>query len=213
MGTPMAASGPTDAPEWGSCRFCGVAVAAGATKCGICGADHPLSATEVAAAPREVRRWLGLTRAFRTLIVVVVIVGLAYAIGSAVLNGPPALTNDPLTTAGTYTIAPGNYTMISGEITGGDYVTGNFTTVDPVGVNIAVAVYNLSEWSSFEAGGTPTPLYTVAPTYNAHLVYAPDVTDTYYFVFTNPYAPSTHLTIGVYIATLYNPNVANDGFA
>ena len=85
--------------------------------------------------------------------------------------------------------------------------------VHPAGVNIAVAVYNSSEWSSFVAGGAPAPLYSVAPTYTAEIVYSPDVTDTYYFVFTNPYAPSTHLTVGVYIATLYNSNVANDGFA
>jgi len=208
----MVATTPSTDPEWASCRFCGVAVPSGAAKCGICGAEHPLSATEVATAPRRVRRWIRLTRAFRTLVVVVVVLGLTYAIASAVLSGPPSLVGDPLTTTGTYTITPGNYTAIFGEITGGDYVTGNFTTVDPAGVNIAVAVYNSSEWSSFTTGGAPTPLYSVAPTYNAHLVYAPEVTDTYYFVFTNPYAASTHLTIGVYIATLYNANVANDGF-
>ncbi len=210
----MAATAPPDpAAEWGTCRFCGVAVPAGAAKCGICGAEHPLSAAQVASAPPKVRRWLHLTRAFRTLVVVVVILGLTYAIVSAVLSGPPSLTTDPLTTAGTYTLGPGNYTVISGEITGGDYVTGNFTTTHPVGVNIGVTVYNSSEWTQFEAGGTPTPLYSVAPTYNSPIVYAPDVTDTYYFVFTNPYPVSTGLTIGVYITTLYNANVANDGFA
>jgi hypothetical protein len=160
-----------------------------------------------------VRRWIRLTHAFRTLIVITVVVGLAYAILSAVLSGPPTLSTDPLTTAGTYTIGPQNYTVLSGEITGGDYVTGNFTTTHPVGVNIAVAVYNSSEWSQFAAGQSPTPLYSVAPTYNAEIVYAPDVTDTYYFVFTNPYPVSSHLAIGVYITTLYNANVANDGFA
>src|SRR5271157_1933383 len=173
--------------EWGSCRFCGVAVPAGAPKCGICGAEHPLTAAEVATAPRKVRRWLHLTRAFRVLVVVTIVLGLTYALVSAVLAGPPALTSDPLTTAGTYTIGPGNFTVISGEITAGDYVTGNFTAVAPVGVNIAVAVYNSSEWASFVAGGDPSPLYTVSPTDNAHLVYSPVVTDSYYFVFSNPY--------------------------
>ena len=210
----MASNPPSPAPaEWGTCPFCGVAVPAGAEKCGICGAAHPLSNAEVAAAPKRVRRWLGLTHAFRTLIVLAVVIGLTYAILSAVLAGPPSLTDDPLTTAGTYTIQPMNYTVISGEITGGDYVTGNFTTVDPVGVNIAVAVYNTSEWSEFTDGGNPTPLYTVNPTYNAQIVYAPEVTDNYFFVFTNPYPVSSHLAIGVYITTLYNANVANDGFA
>ncbi len=209
----MAASRSSPEPEWGSCRFCGVAVPAGAATCGICGADHPLSAAEAKTAPPKVRRWIRLTRAFRVFVVVVVVVGLAYAILSAVLSGPPTLVSDPLTTSGTYTLGPGNYTVISGEITGGDYVTGNFTAVHPLGVNVAVAVYNSSEWSAFVAGGTPSPLYSVAPTYSAQLVYSPDVTDTYYFVFSNPYPASTHLTIGVYIVTLYNANVANDGFA
>lgn len=198
--------------DWGICRFCGVAVAPGATSCGICGADHPLSATEAANPPRKVRRWLRLTRAFRILIIVVVIGGLAYAILSAELSGPPNLVGDPLTTAGTYSIGPGNFTVISGDITGGDYVTGNFTATDPAGVNIVLSVYNSTLWDEFYTGGTPTPLYTVGPTFNAELVYSPLVTDTYYFVFSNPYAPSTHLTVGVYITTLYNSNVANDGF-
>jgi len=199
--------------EWGSCRFCGVAVPAGAAKCEICGAKHPLTAAEVATAPRKVRRWLHLTRAFRVLIVVTVILGLTYALVSAVLAGPPTLTSDPLTTAGTYTIGPGNYTVISGEITAGDYVTGNFTAVAPVGVNIGVAVYNSSEWASFVAGGNPAPLYSVVPTDNARIVYSPIVTDNYYFVFSNPYPLGSHLAVGVYITTLYNANVANDGFA
>jgi len=204
-----------DAPtaEWGSCRFCGVAVRPGATKCEICGADGPLSAAEVSKAPPKVRRWLHLTRAFRTLIVITVIAGLTYAVVSAELSGPPNLTGDPLTTTGTYEIGPGNFTVISGDITGGDFVTGNYTAVAPVGVNIGLAVYNSSEWNEFDAGGTPTPLYSVAPTYNAQLVYSPLVTDTYYFVFSNPYPTPSHLTVGVYITTLYNSNVANDGFA
>jgi len=209
----MAANAPSTQPEWGTCQFCGVAVPSGAAACGICGAKNPLSAAQETRAPRRVRRWIRLTHALRTVIVITVVIGLAYAILSAVLSGPPSLTTDPLTTAGTYTITPQNYTVISGEITGGDYVTGNFTTTQPVGVNIAVAVYNSSEWSSFVAGGAPTPLYSVAPTYTAEIVYSPDVTDTYYFVFSNPYPVSTHLTVGVYITTLYNANVANEGFA
>jgi len=204
---------PAAPAEWGNCRFCGVAVPSGAATCGICGAANPLPAGGVERAPRNVRRWVRLTHIFRALVVVVVVAGLAYAILSAELSGPPTLTSDPLTTAGTYTIHPQNYTVISGEISGGDYVTGNFTTTHPVGVNIEVAVYNSSEWSQFLAGQSPSPLYSVSPTWNAAIVYAPEVTDTYYFVFTNPYPVSSELTIGVYITTLYNANVANDGFA
>jgi hypothetical protein len=198
---------------WGTCRFCGVAVAPGSTHCGICGAEKPIAAGETSTAPRNVRRWVRLTHAFRTFVVVVVVAGLAYAILSAELAGPPVLTGDPLTTAGTYTLGPGNFTVISGDITAGDYVTGNFTAVHPVGVNIGLAVYNSTQWNQFMSGQAPTPLYTVAPSANAAFVYPPIVTDTYYFVFSNPYTASSHLTVGVYITTLYNPNVANDGFA
>jgi hypothetical protein len=208
----VAPSASPDA-EWGSCRFCGVAVPAGAATCGICGAEHPLSSAEMAQAPRRVRRWVGLTRAFRVLVVVTVVLGLTYAIASAVLSGPPSLVDDPLTTAGTYTIGPGNFTVISGEITAGDYVTGNFTAVHPVGVDVVLAVYNASDWPLFVGGQDPAPLYNLTPTYHGQLVYSPVVTDNYFFVFTNPYPLSSHLTIGVYIATLYNANVANDGFA
>lgn len=198
--------------EWGACRFCGVAVPPGATKCTICGAENPIPAAAAASTPRKVRRWLRFTGAFRTIIVVTVIAGLAYAVLSAELAGPPVLTGDPLTTAGTYTIGPGNYTVIFGEITGGDYVTGNYTAVAPAGVNIGLAVYNSSEWNQFHAGGAPTPLWSVSPTPNAEIVYAPLVTDDYYFVFSNSYPVASHLTVAVYITTLYNPNVANDGF-
>jgi hypothetical protein len=207
------AANDASSAEWGSCRFCGVAVRPEVTKCEICGASDPLSAADAAHAPPKVRRWLRLTRAFRTLIVITVIAGLAYAVVSAELSGPPNLVGDPLTTAGTYTIGPGNFTVISGDITGGDFVTGNYTAVAPAGVNIGLSVYNSTSWNEFRAGATPTPLYSVGPTYTAQIVYAPLVTDTYYFVFTNPYPPSTHLTVGVYITTLYNSNVANDGFA
>jgi len=205
-------AGPSD-DTWGICRFCGVATPPGAAKCEICGADHPLSAAEAAHPPPKVRRWLRLTGTFRVLIVVVVIAGLAYAIVSAELSGPPNLTGDPLTTSGTYELGPQNFTVIYGEITGGDYVTGNWTTVSPVGVNVALSVYNTSEWNEFHIGEDPTPLYSVSASPEANLVYSPLVTDNYYFVFTNPYPVSSNLTVGVYIATLYNSNVANDGFA
>lgn len=199
--------------EWGACRFCGVAVAAGAINCGICGAGRPLSAAEAANAPSRLRWRLRLTGTLRTVIVITVVLGLAYAIISAVLSGPPSLPGDPLSTAGTYAIGPGNYTVLSGDITGGDFVIGNFTSVAPFGTNIGVSVYNYTEWRQFVAGGTPNPLWSVAPTSHARIIYSPVVTDTYYFVFSNPYPVSSHLTIGVYITTTYQSNVANEGFA
>jgi hypothetical protein len=198
---------------WGACRFCGVAVPAGATKCEICGADRPLSAAEIPNAPRSVRRRLKVTGFLRSVIVVVVIAGLAYAIISAELSGPPVLTGDPLTTAGTYTLGPGNFTVLSGEINGGDYVLGNFTSVNPAGTNISLSVYNTSGWAAFAAHSPATPVWTLPSTYDGRIIYSPLVTDNYYFVFENLYPVSSHLTVQVYITTTYESNSGDDGFA
>jgi len=203
---------PDDAPgTWGTCPFCGVAVPAGAAKCPECDDAHPLSPSELRAAPKSVRRRVKLTGLLRTMIVVGVIVGLAYLMISAVWQGPPVLTGDPLTTSAAYLVGPGNYTVISGEITGGDYVVGNYSSFDPVGMEVDFVVYNSSEWSGFYAGQHPTPAFSAAPGYSGRIVYSAPVTDTYYFVFTNPYASTTHLTFEIYVATEYESNVGDDG--
>jgi hypothetical protein len=202
-----------DAPgTWGACRFCGVAAPEGATKCPICGAEYPLSAKEVRTAPRALRRRLKLTGLLRTVIVVAAIGGVAYAIVSAEVQGPPVLTGDPLTTAGTYVIGPLNYTLLWGEVTGGDYVVGNFTSVHPIGTSIALSVYNTSGWNAFAAHRAATPVWSLPSTYDGRLVYSAPVTDNYYFVFENPYPVTSHLTITVYITTEYESNVGGDGF-
>jgi hypothetical protein len=202
-----------DAPgTWGACRTCGVAAPEGAPRCPICGAERPLSAKEVRTAPRSLRRRLRLTGFLRTVVVVVVVVGLAYALISAVVEGPPVLVGDPLTTEGAFTIAPGNSTLISGEITGGDYVIGNYTSIHPIGTNIALAVYNSSEWDALRSGGTPAPEWSPPPSPGGRIVYSAPVTDTYYFVFSNPYPVSSHLTVEVYVTTTYESNVGGDGF-
>lgn len=197
---------------WGACRYCGVAVPAGAPRCTECGAEAPVSASELPNAPKRVRVRLRLLRLLRTAIVVGVVAALLYAIVPAVLQGPLVLSSDPLTTTGTYRIGPGNYTVISGEMTGGDYVIGNFTAVQPVGLNVALAVYNSTGWSAFLARATSAPVWSLPSTAAGRIVYSPPVTDTYFFVFTNPYAPSTHLTVAVYIATQYEPNVSGGTF-
>jgi len=147
----------------------------------------------------------------RTLVVVGVVGALAYATLSAVLQGPPVLTGDPLTTHAGYWVGPGNYTEISGEITGGDYVIGNYSSFDPVGMEVEFVVYNSSEWSSFVAGGHPSPVYSVSTAFSGRIVYSAPVTDNYYFVFSNPYPSSSHLTFGIYVATEYESNVGDDG--
>ncbi|MCI4343577.1 MAG: hypothetical protein L3J92_05635 [Thermoplasmata archaeon] len=196
---------------WGVCSFCAVAVAPGATACGICGAEEVIRASEIRRVSRRQRRRLRATNVFRSFIVIVVVLGLSYTMISLVLQGQPNVP-DPLTTSAYYTITPGNYTMISGNITGGDFVLGNFSTSDPVGLNLELSVYNSTQWPQFLAGLSPAPQYSIAPTTDGHLVFSAPTTDLFYFVFTNPYAASTHLTYTAQITTEYASNVADDGF-
>jgi len=203
---------PESPGTWGTCRFCGVAAPAGAAKCPECGADHPLSPAELRSAPKGLRRRVRFTGFLRTIVVLGVIIALAYATISAVFQGPPVLTGDPLTVSEGYHVGAGNFTMISGEITGGDYVIGNYSSFDPAGMDVAFVVYNSSQWSSFVNGTLPTPAYAGASGYTGRIVYSAPVTDTYYFVFTNPYPVTSHLTIGIYISTEYESNVGDDGF-
>lgn len=206
-------SAPTpDASTWGACRFCGVAVEPGAAKCGICGAEDPVAAGEIKSAPPSVRRRIYFTGAFRAVIVVGLVLTLAVSLLTTVFQGPPNVA-DPLTTTGTYAIGPGNHTVISGEITGGDFVLGNYSAITPPGVNVTVSIYNQTQWDVLLGGGLPgSPLYSGTPGPDGRIVYSAPVTDTYYFVFGNPYPVGSGITINVYIATQYVSNVAADGF-
>lgn len=206
-------TGSATATDWGACRFCGVAVPPQARQCPICGAGDPIAAVDVARAPAPVRRRLRLTAVLRSAAVVAVVVGLVYAVVPAVLSGPPVLTGDPLTTQGAYAIGAGNYTVIFGEITGGDYVIGNFSSYSPAGTNVALSVYNSTSWAAFRNGSLPNAAWSVAPSPHGRIVYSAPVTDTYYFVFSNPYPTASKLTIGVYIVTQYESNVGSSGFA
>jgi hypothetical protein len=207
------APAPPDPSTWGACRFCGVAVAPGAKFCGICGAADPIPAADLPTESRRVRRRVKLTGALRSVIVITVVLGLGYALLSAVLQGPPVVA-DPLTTAGTYTLGPGNYTVIAGNITGGDYVVGNWSDVTPPGIDIGVAVYNSSEWGWFTNGqGSPGDLWNNTPQASGRLVFSAPYTDMYYFVITNALPSTAHIDVAVYFTTEYESNVGDDGFA
>jgi hypothetical protein len=207
------AAPPPSSGTWGACRFCGVAVAPGARYCGICGAADPISAAALPTESRRVRRRVKLTGAFRSVIVITVVLGLSYTLLSAVLQGPPVVA-DPLTTAATYDLGPGNYTVIAGNITGGDYVIGNWTSLNPPGMNIGVAVYNSSQWGWFTSGqGSPGNQWNNTPGASGRIVFSAPYTDTYYFVITNVLPPTVHIDVAVYVTTQYESNVGDDGFA
>ncbi len=200
-----------DPNAWGACPFCGAAVRPGAAACSICGDRSPIPASQIASVPRRVRHRLLLTQGFRALIVVGVVVGLAYLLITTVIAGPPVVA-DPLTTSGTYALGPGNSTYLAGAITGGDYIVGNWTTVAPVGTEITMAVYNSTEFPLFLSNEPATAAYFINDTSSARIIFSPLYTDTFTFVFTNPYPASSHLTVSVYIATEYESNVGDDGF-
>lgn len=137
---------------------------------------------------------------------VVVIVGLAWAIGSAVYTGPPVYS-DPLTTQGSYHLAPGHFTFLSGAITGEDYIVGNYTVTDPVGAAVVFQVFNSTSFQAFDAGKPATPQWSVAGEPSGRIVFAAPYTDTFYFVFQNPYESTSGINETLYASTAYQSNV------
>jgi hypothetical protein len=198
-------------PTWGSCRYCGTAVSPGATACGLCGADRPIPAGSLASAPARVRRRVLFTNWFRAILVVGVAVALSYTLIGEALTGPPNVA-DPLTTTGTYTVAPGSVAFLSGNVTGGDYVIGNFTTVQPYGANVTLSAYNSTEWTNLVENGSGIPAWSTPSEGSGRIIFTAEYTDTYTFVLTNPYPPSTHVNVTVYVSTQYESNVGDDGF-
>jgi hypothetical protein len=207
----MATVAPPDPAAWGSCPFCGVAVPPGAAKCEICGAEGPVAAGALPTAAPSVRRRVRWTAWLRTAIVLGVTIGLAYTIIDAELTGPPNVA-DPLTTAGVHRIPVGEQYVLAGNITGGDYVLGNYTTIDPAGLSLAVAVFNSTEWTYLVDHQPATSAWSSPALPDARIIFPAPYTDLYYFVFTNPYAPTTHLNVTAYITTEYESNVGDEGF-
>ncbi len=204
--------GPSvDQATWGMCRSCGAAAAPNATRCALCGADRPVSADRLADAPKGVRRRWRLTRAFRAAAVIGVVVALGAALIPPALSGPPAAP-DPLTTAAAYRLGPGNSAVITGEITGGDYILGNYSTIQPYGSSVLLGVYNSTEWARFAAHDPALPTWSLPAQPSGRIVFSASYSDTYAFVVTNPYPVSSGVNVTVYVVTQYESNVANDGF-
>jgi hypothetical protein len=186
-------------------------VAPDAATCGLCGADRPIGAGSLGAEPARVRRRIAFTNSLRTLLVVGVAAALAVTLIGAAITGPPSVA-DPLTTAGTYAVLPGSLPILSGAVTGGDFVIGNFTSVQPFGANVTLSVYNASEWALAIGNGTGTPAWSTPSEGSGRIIFPAPYTDTYVFVLTNPYPSASQLTIRVYVATQYESNVGDDGF-
>jgi hypothetical protein len=207
----MAPPATATAGTWGSCPSCAGAAPPGATVCPECAAVGVVPAGALPAAPASTRHRLLAMRVLRVVVLVAGVSVVAYAMITPVLSGPPNVS-EPLTTEGTYTITPGASTVLSGNITGGDYVIGNFTTVNPSGASLSVAVYNSTEWGAWQNGSAAVPAWQLSPTADGRIVFTPLYTDYFYFVFTNEYPVASGINVTAYIATQYESNVMAGGF-
>lgn len=186
--------------------MCGDAVAPGATSCPTCGEERVVAPAAVAGLPRGVRRRLRLVQGLRVLVVVAVVVGVAYAILSAVVAGPPSYP-DPLTTKGVYSVPAGNFTYLAGAITGEDYIVGNYSVLNPPGATAVFEVFNATEMIEFAHHRTATPVQASSAVRSGQIVFDAPYTDTFYLVFVNPYAPTTGIDIQLFVTTTYQSNV------
>lgn len=151
-------------------------------------------------------RWL---QVLRVAVVVAVVVGIGYDLGTTLVQGP-ATFPDPLTTHGTLNVSAGNYAYFSGAITGEDYINGNFSVAYPVGVPIDFYVFNSTSFQQFVDGQSASPQYSSMNVTSSRIVFAAPYTDTFSFVFFNPYPPSSGINVAVYEATTYQTNVVID---
>lgn len=202
----MSTSGPDS--RWASCAFCGDAVPPEARICPTCGKEQGTPAERAAqAGSRSGRQRAFLLRWLRILVVVAIVVTIGWAIISAQISGPTTYA-DPLTGSWTFAVAPGSWHILAGNITGEDYIEGNFSVVSPVAGEVMVYIYNSTEFAAFYSH---EPAQAVAAPYSnvssARIVFAAPYTDEFYFVFENPYPADSNLTETIYASTTYETNV------
>lgn len=156
---------------------------------------------------RPIRRRVTLLRWLRILVVVAIAGGIGYAIIAAEISGPTTFP-DPLTGTWTLSVQPGGWGLIAGNITGEDYIVGNFSVETPVAADVVVLIFNSTEFAVFylhEAAQTAVPAYTNVT--SSRLVFAAPYTDEFFFVFENPYPATSNITEKVYVTTTYETNV------
>jgi hypothetical protein len=190
---------------WGTCATCGDAIPPGTTKCPACGKEFPLQTRATTTQPKFLRR-LRIHKTLRMTIVIGVALGLTGVMALALYQGPPVAA-DPLTGVWAYSIAPGNYSVLSGAVTGGDYVTGNFSVADPPGATVFFEVFNASSYVRFHDGLPASPAQPGHNETSGIIDFSALYTDTYYFVWIDGYAPSSHIAVMLHATTQYMSNV------
>jgi hypothetical protein len=196
---------PDPSKEWGTCAFCGDSFPPNGEKCPTCGYTKSVKAGDAASLPRKERHHLRFVQGIRIAIILGAVVGLSYLMVTAAIE-PQTAASDPLTSAGSWTIGPGNFSELQGEITGDDYIVGNYTVTAPVAAAVTLVVYNDSQFAQFVLHAPAQPLYEVNETAQALLVFSAPYTDTFHFVFENPYGAASGISIHVYIVTNYESN-------
>ncbi|MGI0053727.1 MAG: hypothetical protein ACREC5_03190 [Thermoplasmata archaeon] len=191
---------------WTTCATCGDATPPGAEKCPTCGKEAP-SAAEKASPGATATRRFRIHRGLRIVVIVAVAVALTGVFGWAVLTGPP-IAADPLTANWNFTIGAGNFTYISGQVTGGDYITGNFTVITPPGALVLFEVFNSTSFSNY-AHGVPRASPQAAPADESSglIDFAAEYSDTYYFVWADQYPAMSHIALTLYAQTEYESSV------
>lgn len=193
------------AGSWGTCAFCGDPFPPGGSACPTCGYAKSVAGGGVKALSKPERFHLRFVQGIRAAIIVGAIVGLSYLMVSAAIS-PAAPAADPLTTSGPWTIGPANFTAISGDITGDDYIVGNYTVMGPVGGTVDLLIFNDTEFGQFVAHRTAASLYNVSGDASARLVFSAPYTDNFHLVWVNPYGAGSGITLRVYIVTNYESN-------
>ncbi|MCI4357430.1 MAG: hypothetical protein L3J99_00060 [Thermoplasmata archaeon] len=196
----------TDDPKaWGTCTYCGDAFPPKSLKCPTCGNTRSVRPGEPVSLPPREHRHLRFVQGIRMTLVVGVVVLLAYLMVTAVFT-PPASVADPLTTRGSWLLGPGNYTALGGDVTGGDYVVGNYSVSTPLGAAVTFLVFNNTEFSAFAQHRSATPLDRVTGGTSSPVVFSAPYTDNFHFVWANEYALTTGIVLTVYVVTNYESN-------
>lgn len=202
----MADPPPRPPAGWRTCVSCGDALLAGDARCPTCGSDRVVQEGEVGTLPRSARYRFKALRNLRVLAIVVAILALGYVLVDAVRNGPPTYA-DPLTTKGAYVIPAGNYTYLSGNVTGEDYIVGNYSVVAPTGAAVGFWIFNTTEFVQFLHHQGSASQWTIAPQTSARIVWAAPYTDLFYLVWANPFPVGSGTNVTVYATTNYMSNI------
>jgi hypothetical protein len=185
---------------------CGDAVPPTAVQCPTCGASDPIRPGQVHGLTGRRKQRFRLLQIGRVVVVIGIVASLVVLLAQAAFT-PAPIAADPLTQTSTLHISPGRFDVITGSITGADYIQGNYTVLYPPGANVTLSIYNASEFVKFAQNQTAHPMESFAPASSARIVFAALYTDDYNFVFQNHYPVGSGLNLTVYVATLYETNV------